>query len=126
MQANRNKNTKPELALRRALHALGLSYRVCARPIPEIRSTADVVFRRARVAVEVRGCFWHGCPEHYRRPKANKDYWSAKVARNIARDAQTERRLDEAGWILVVIWEHEDPIDASRRVAKIVGDRRGR
>ena len=106
MQANRSRDTKPEIALRRALHAMGLRYRVCARPVPEVPRAVDVVFRPARIAVEVRGCFWNGCPEHYRQPKANEGYWSAKVARNVTRDADTERRLGEAGWLLVVVWEN--------------------
>jgi DNA mismatch endonuclease (patch repair protein) len=124
MQANRSRDTKPELALRHALHAMGLRYRVCAQPVPEVRRSADVVFRPVRVAVEVRGCFWHGCPEHYRQPKANESYWTAKVARNVARDADTERRLREAGWLLVVVWEHEDPREAAARVAATVLQRR--
>lgn len=123
MQANKSRDTKPELALRRALYAMGLRYRVCARPVPDVRRSADVVFRPIRVAVEVRGCFWHGCPEHYRQPKANEDYWTAKVARNLARDADTERRLREAGWLLVVVWEHEDPQEAATRVAAAVFQR---
>ncbi|MGH3418408.1 MAG: very short patch repair endonuclease [Streptosporangiaceae bacterium] len=124
MQANRSRDTKPEIALRRELHALGLRYRLCARPLPDVRRTADIVFRPVRVAVEVRGCFWHGCPEHYRQPKANDSYWSAKVARNAARDADTERRLDAAGWVLVVVWEHDDPHDAAAKVAELVSERR--
>ena len=126
MQANRSRDTKPELALRRALHAMGLRYRVCARPIPDVPRAVDVVFRPARVAVEVRGCFWHGCPEHYRQPKANEGYWAAKVARNVARDADTERRLDEAGWMLLAVWEHEDPREAADKVAAAVLHRRSR
>ncbi|MEV0217378.1 hypothetical protein, partial [Micromonospora sp. NPDC050695] len=86
MQSNRSRDTKPELVLRRALHARGLRYRVCTKPLPDLRMKADIVFRPARVAVEIKGCFWHGCPQHYRRPAANSAYWSAKVARNIARD----------------------------------------
>jgi DNA mismatch endonuclease (patch repair protein) len=124
MQANRSRDTKPELAIRKALHAMGLRYRVCARPIPEVRRSADVVFRSVRVAVEVRGCFWHGCPQHYRQPKANEGYWTAKVARNVARDADTERRLHEAGWLLVVVWEHENPHEAAAKVAAAVLQRR--
>lgn len=112
--------------MRRELHALGLRYRLCARPLPDIRRTVDILFRPARVAVEVRGCFWHGCPEHYRGPAANKDYWSAKVARNVARDVDTERRLHKAGWVLVVVWEHDDPHDAAARVAAVVLERRPR
>ena len=124
MQANRSRDTKPEIALRRELHALGLRYRLCARPLPDVRRTADIVFRPVRVAVEVRGCFWHGCPKHYRQPKANDSYWSAKVARNAARDADTERRLDAAGWVLVVVWEHDNPHEAAAKVAAIISQRR--
>jgi DNA mismatch endonuclease (patch repair protein) len=126
MQANRSRDTKPELALRRQLHALGLRYRVCVRPIPAVRSTADIVFRPARVAVEVQGCFWHGCPEHYRAPAGNSSYWSEKVQRNMRRDADNEQRLRDAGWLLVSVWEHEDPHMAAARVAGIVLQRRGR
>lgn len=124
MQANRSRDTKPELAIRKALHAMGLRYRVCARPIPDARRSADVVFRSVRVAVEVRGCFWHGCPQHYRQPKANEGYWTAKVARNVARDADTERRLHEADWLLVVVWEHENPQEAAAKIAAAVLQRR--
>ena len=124
MQSNRSRDTRPELALRRLLHAFGLRYRVCARPIPEVPRTADIVFRPARVAVEVRGCFWHGCPSHYRRPQANATYWSDKVARNIARDQENETRLEAAGWVLIHVWEHEDPRVAAARIADIVHRRR--
>jgi DNA mismatch endonuclease (patch repair protein) len=126
MQANRSRDTKPELALRKILHAMGLRYRVCTRPTPDIPRTVDVVFRPARVAVEVRGCFWHGCPEHYRPPKAHNSYWSAKVTRNVTRDTETERRLNEAGWLLLVIWEHENPREAAAKVAAAVLQRRPR
>jgi DNA mismatch endonuclease (patch repair protein) len=124
MQSNRSRDTKPEIALRRQLHALGMRYRVCAQPLVDFRRTADVVFRRARVAVELRGCFWHGCPDHYRRPAAHNSYWSAKVARNMERDAETARRLSEAGWSLIVVWEHEDLGVAAASIAEIVAARR--
>jgi DNA mismatch endonuclease (patch repair protein) len=124
MQANRSRDTKPELALRSALHALGLRFRVCARPLPDVRRTVDIVFRPSRVAVEVRGCFWHGCPEHYRAPVAHGGYWAEKVQRNMARDADTERRLAEAGWLLIALWEHEDLDGSVRRVADAVQARR--
>jgi DNA mismatch endonuclease, patch repair protein len=84
------------------------------------------VFRPARVAVEVRGCFWHGCPEHYRPPAANSGYWSEKIQRNMRRDAENEQRLYDAGWVLVTVWEHEDPIEASRKIAAIVRECRSR
>lgn len=124
MQANRSRDTKPEIALRRALHAAGLRYRVCARPVSELRRTADIVFRPAKVAVEVRGCFWHGCPDHYRQPTANRPYWEAKIARNVQRDKATQEALERAGWLIIVVWEHEDVNDAVRRVAEAVASRR--
>lgn len=124
MQSNRSRDTRPELALRRALHALGLRYRVCARPIPGVRRTVDVVFRPVRVAVEMRGCFWHGCPEHYRAPSANAGYWSAKIERNRQRDQEMADRLRDAGWVLEVVWEHEDMAEASERIAALVRQRR--
>jgi len=120
MQANRSRDTKPELLLRRALHAMGLRYRVCARPLPDVRRTVDIAFPRLKIAVEVRGCFWHGCPEHYRAPSANGGYWAAKVRRNMDRDADTARRLEEAGWSLEVVWEHDDLTVAARAIAEHV------
>ncbi len=124
MQSNRSRDTRPELTLRRLLHAMGLRYRVCARPLPDVRRTADLVFCPSRVAVEVRGCFWHGCPEHYRAPSANNTYWSAKVARNMARDAATEQTLAEAGWHLITVWEHDDMAEAAEQIGAAVRARR--
>ncbi|WP_084369770.1 very short patch repair endonuclease [Microbispora sp. ATCC PTA-5024] len=120
MQANRSRDTAPELALRRAVHALGLRYRVCARPIPQVRRTADLVFTRAKVCVELRGCYWHGCEQHHRLPKANRGYWQEKIERNRRRDAALEDILAAAGWTLIVVWEHEDPHEAALRVEEVV------
>src|SRR5690625_2954736 len=75
MPRNRNRDTNPDLLLRRLVHAAGLRYRVAAKPLPGMRRTADMVFRPTRVAVFVDGCFWHGCPEHFVPPKTNQDYW---------------------------------------------------
>lgn len=120
MQSNRSRDTRPELELRSALHARGLRYRVCARPFPELRRTVDLVFRRTKVAVEVRGCFWHACPEHFRWPKTNDDYWRSKIERNLRRDAEMEDRLCSDGWRLLVVWEHENVDEAANRVASAV------
>lgn len=117
MQANRGRDTRPELALRSAVHALGLRYRVNIRPIAGLRRTADLVFTRAKVAVFLDGCFWHGCPEHLRPAKINKEFWNSKIAANRQRDQETDRRLKAAGWTVIRIWEHEDPAAAARRVA---------
>ncbi|WP_415296883.1 hypothetical protein [Cellulosimicrobium sp. SJTW-1] len=86
MQAIRRRDTKPELAVRRVLHARGLRYRVDFAPLPGLRRRADIVFTRARVAVFIDGCFWHGCPEHGQQAfKRNIDYWPSKIAGNVAR-----------------------------------------
>lgn len=92
--------------------------------LPEVRRTADIVFGPARVVVEVRGCFWHGCPTHATDPVANAAWWRDKITRNRARDADTDLRLREAGWQVVVVWEHEDHLTAADRVQEAV--RRGR
>ena len=118
--SNRRRDTKPELALRRAVHALGLRYRVDVRPDNAIRRHADMVFSRAKVAVFLDGCYWHGCPEHYRQPAQNSDYWSDKVTRNRDRDAQTNLLLTEAGWTVIRVWEHEDLTHAAQRIESIV------
>lgn len=117
MLGNRRRDTKPELRLRQALHALGYRYRVDYRPLPGLNRRADIVFTKQRLAVFVHGCYWHGCPEHYSVPKANAGYWAEKVARNARRDEDTIRLLHRAGWTSLIAWEHE-PIDSA--VARIV------
>ncbi|BBZ33019.1 very short patch repair endonuclease [Mycolicibacterium confluentis] len=124
MRANRSRDTGPEKALRSALHASGLRFRVAARPIPGLRRTADIVFRPLRIAVYVDGCFWHGCPEHYTAPRANSEFWRNKVEGNRARDRNTDELMDAAGWTVVRVWEHEDPLLAAERVAALVRERR--
>ncbi|MHB1212688.1 MAG: very short patch repair endonuclease [Candidatus Nanopelagicales bacterium] len=126
MQAIRGRDTAPELALRRLLHARGLRYRVDSPPLPGVRRRADLVFGPARVAVFVDGCFWHRCPEHATEPRTNTDYWAPKLDRNVERDRETDALLTRAGWVSVRVWEHEDPAVAARRVARIVRRRRAR
>jgi DNA mismatch endonuclease (patch repair protein) len=120
MQAIRYRDTKPERLIRSLIHAQGFRYRVAARPIPNLRRTADVVFRPTKVAVFIDGCYWHGCPEHYVPPKTNPGYWSEKVAKNIARDRDTDQRLKEAGWTVLRFWEHESPVDCALKIADTV------
>jgi len=74
-----------------------------------VNMTADVVFTRAKVAVFVDGGFWHGCPEHYRKPAINKDYWEPKLLKNMARDGIADAALIAEGWTVIRAWEHEDP-----------------
>ena len=114
------RDTAPELALRRALHAAGLRYRV-GFPVPgQRRRTIDVAFTRAQVAVFVDGCFWHGCPEHGTQPQSNSAWWTTKLSANQARDRDTDRVLAEAGWTVLRVWEHEDPAAAADRVRAAV------
>jgi DNA mismatch endonuclease (patch repair protein) len=124
MLGNRSRDTAPELALRRAVHAMGLRYRVATRPLKDLRRTADLVFPTERVAVEVLGCFWHGCPEHFRLPATNRGYWEPKIARNRERDAELAERLAAEGWDLVVVWEHDDVAESAERVRAAVLARR--
>ena len=120
MRGNRNRDTRPEMAVRSAVHALGLRYRVAGRPIAGVRRTADLVFRRRRVAVFVDGCFWHGCPDHFRVPGTHVEYWTAKIERNRERDIETDALLAEAGWMAVRVWEHEDPRQGAERVREVL------
>jgi DNA mismatch endonuclease, patch repair protein len=120
MQANTGRDTKPEIALRRAVHALGLRYFVSRRPIRKVRRTADLVFPRVKLAVFLDGCFWHGCPEHHTVAKTNAEYWAEKVATNRRRDVDTDAKLAGEGWTALRIWEHEPAADAALRVAEEV------
>lgn len=117
-RANRARDTSPELMLRRELHRRGLRYRVHRRPAPHLRTTADIVFGPARVAVFVDGCFWHRCPQHSVMPKQNGEWWRSKLEGNVARDRRDDRVLDEQGWRVIRVWEHEDPEAAADRIAR--------
>lgn len=112
----RQRGTDVEIELRRALHALGLRFRVQVPLSRKPRRVADIVFIGARVAVFVDGCFWHGCPIHATWPKENAGFWRAKIEANRARDADTTRRLRELGWEVIRVWSHEDPTEAARRI----------
>jgi DNA mismatch endonuclease (patch repair protein) len=124
MQANRSRDTRPELALRSSVHELGLRYRVSARPLPSVRRTADLVFTRAHVAVFLDGCFWHGCPDHHRPSRQNQEFWREKIVRNRERDAETDNLLQAAGWTVVRVWEHEDPKLAALKIHDTVSAKR--
>jgi DNA mismatch endonuclease (patch repair protein) len=120
MQGNKRRDTIPELAVRRAAHALGLRYRVDVAPIPALKRRADLVFTRQKVAVFVDGCFWHCCPDHFAMPRRNTDYWTSKFDGNRRRDLETDLRLREAGWTVLRFWAHEDPDVAAGRIAQCV------
>ncbi|WP_281260771.1 very short patch repair endonuclease [Murinocardiopsis flavida] len=125
MVGNRNRDTKPEIALRRLVHAAGLRYRVAAKPLAKMRRTADMVFRPVQVAVFVDGCFWHGCPDHFVAPKTNPGYWEGKIGGNVQRDRDTDARLESEGWLVLRFWEHQDPAECAQEVCAAVLDRKG-
>lgn len=110
MRRNSRRDSKPEIALRRALHQRGLRFRIDMPIKLETRTVRpDVVFSRARLAVFIDGCFWHCCPEHGNAPRANTDYWRPKLARNVERDRLVDAELSAAGWKILRAWEHENP-----------------
>ncbi|MFZ5869387.1 MAG: very short patch repair endonuclease [Actinomycetota bacterium] len=121
MQGNRSRDTKPELAVRRLIHAAGLRYRVDVRPKRDLPRRADIMFTRQRIAVFIDGCYWHGCEQHVRVPsKANADYWNKKLARNVERDTETTALLEQAGWRVLRYWEHEAPESVAESIVRAV------
>ena len=120
MQANKSKNTGPELKVRAALREAGLTgYRIHWKKAP---GSPDVCFPGRRVAIFVHGCFWHRCPHcSLSRPRSHTSYWEEKFARNRARDARDEALLVKSGWTVLVIWECELKRDRlERTMARLV------
>lgn len=125
MRGNRSRDTKPELAVRRLVHASALRYRVDFPPLPDHRRLrADLVFTRAKIAVFVDGCFWHGCPDHHTAAKTNAEFWATKVSGNRDRDTRVNALLTDAGWTVLRFWAHEDPDAVAATVVEAVGARR--
>jgi len=114
------KNTAPELALRKLLWRSGLRYQLHRR-IEGARP--DMVFARSKVAVFVDGCFWHGCPEHYVRPRSKPDFWADKLLSNVSRDRAQTVNLERQGWTILRFWEHDvacRPDELAAEVVRIV------
>jgi DNA mismatch endonuclease, patch repair protein len=124
MQSARQRDTKPEMAIRRIIHSAGYRFRVNRRVVANVNRRADIVFPSAKVAVFVDGCFWHCCPKHATFPKSNSAWWAAKLEMNRLRDAETTRILRAAGWCVIRVWEHEMPARAAARIVKVVCARR--
>ena len=120
----RGVDTKPELFVRRALHALGYRFRTHVRELP---GCPDLVFSRRRAVVFVHGCFWHrhGCKKTY-VPKSSREFWETKFDSNVKRDKRDQKRLVEAGWRILVVWECEIESDKGiiDRIADFLGPRR--
>jgi DNA mismatch endonuclease (patch repair protein) len=109
MQANRGRDTSPELAVRSRLHARGLRYRVATPLQFDRRRRSDIYFSRAGLYIFIDGCYWHGCPEHFIEPKTNVEFWRTKIEGNRRRDVDTTSRLIELGFHVLRFWEHCDP-----------------
>lgn len=123
MSRIRGANTKPEVAFRSALAVLGLIHEPAAKaPIGK----PDIVLPNLRIAVFIDGCFWHGCPQHYVRPRSRTEFWSAKLIKNLERDANVSAALADMGWRVIRLWEHEVVEDIERAVEQIVSMVAGR
>lgn len=104
MSRVRSSNTRPERALRKALWQRGCRYRI-QHKVDGVR--IDIAFPRPKVAVFVDGCFWHGCPTHYREPPSNQTYWAKKLLSNKSRDERNRVQLEALGWTVIRVWECE-------------------
>ena len=122
MQSMPRRDTGAELALRHALHQLGLRYRVHLRTLP---GTPDIALTRARISIFVDGCFWHRCPDHGTAPKNNSEWWASKLDENIARDRRKDAQLRDLGWTVVHVWEHEKPAVVAVKIYGIWRERTG-
>lgn len=116
MSRVRGSNTSPELKLRSAMWRIGIRFRLGQRIG---RTRPDIVFKGARLAVFIDGCFWHSCPVHGSRPKSNQLFWEEKLARNVERDNKTTADLERTGWTVMRFWEHEVEQDAVACALKV-------
>lgn len=117
MSRIRGSDTRPEMRLRRRLWAEGFRYRLNMKTVG---GRPDLVFKGAKVAVFVDGCFWHGCPDHYVRPRTRSKFWSRKLADNVARDRKQTLALESTGWTVCRFWEHEVFVGLDR-VVDLIG-----
>ncbi|MEE4025061.1 very short patch repair endonuclease [Gordonia sp. PKS22-38] len=126
MRGNCRRDTGPELAVRRGLHAAGFRYRVDHSPLPgSRRPRADIVFIRVRIAVFIDGCYWHGCPDHYRPATRNVVFWEEKLRSNRERDARSDKLLRDAGWKVLRFWEHQPAAEVVAAIGAEVVSRSG-
>lgn len=123
MSKVRQKSTAPELALRKELFRLGLRFRIDRVVLNKPRRVADIVFPKQKIAIFVDGCFWHGCPTHATWPKNNAEFWRKKIESNVARDIDTNARLEGLGWSVFRIWAHESATEAAQRIQQIINQK---
>jgi DNA mismatch endonuclease (patch repair protein) len=121
MRGNKRRDTLPEMQIRRLVHSAGLRYRVDHPPLQsQRRLRADLVFTRLKIAVFIDGCFWHGCPRHYKPSRTNTEYWTNKIENNRARDARTDEQLKISGWSVLRFWAHVPPDVAAQEIVALV------
>ena len=121
MASIHSRDTKPEIAVRHYLHRAGFRFRLHRRDLP---GTPDITLPRYRTVVFVHGCFWHqhlGCCKHRQIPRHNSNYWGQKLRRNVARDAESQKKLKMMGWRVVVIWECQITEKTLLRLAARIG-----
>lgn len=116
MRAVKSKDSKMEQVIRQELQSKGLEYQT---NVKELAGKPDIVFENKKVAVFLDSCFWHGCKDHCRLPQTNRDYWEAKIAKNIERDARINRLYEERGWKVLRFWEHDLKANLSSIISKI-------
>jgi DNA mismatch endonuclease (patch repair protein) len=121
----RRRDNKPEMAVRRLLHAAGLRYRVAYRIPGQRRRTIDIALTSHKIAAYIDGCFWHSCPEHLHLPKSNRDWWVRKMAMNRARDVASTAQLEALGWTVMRFWEHEAPLAVAAAIIAEAREREG-
>lgn len=124
MRQSRETDTVPELAVRKILYAAGIRYRIHFRISFIPRRSIDIAFPKAKVAVFIDGCFWHGCTLHKTIPKNNRAWWSKKITANRARDFDTNEKLKAAGWLVMRFWEHQPPASVAQTITDELWQRR--
>ena len=116
MASIKGRDTKPEMIVRCGLHRRGFRFRLHDR---KLAGRPDLVLSRYRAAIFVHGCFWHGCPEHYREPDNNSDYWIPKIEKNIKRDQQNSKLIKKMNWKVLRFWEKQITTDLGKCIKKI-------
>lgn len=104
MSAIRSKETKIELLVSKALWKQGIRFR---KNVCNMYGKPDIAIKKYKIVLFLDSCFWHKCPEHYKKPKSNNEYWDKKIARNVVRDEEVNKYYEKQGWYVLRVWEHD-------------------